>query len=128
VDFVFFWKAHGTGNDFILVDDRSCTFPIDDPLLIERLCDRHRGIGADGLILLQNSSLADFKYRIFNSDGYEASMCGNGLRCLVLFLEDIGCNQDSFLIETNKGIRKVGREGENISVSLGEAMFIYWQG
>lgn len=121
---MFFWKAHGAGNDFVLIDDRSSLFPDEDPLLIERLCNRHKGIGADGLILLQSSSLADYKYRIFNSDGKEASMCGNGLRCLVPFLEVLACTKESYQIQTHKGIRKVGRIGKNIFASLGVPFFI----
>lgn len=85
-----FAKYEGAGNDFILIDDRTPSFPLNDKTLIQRLCHRKRGIGADGLILLQLDSSADYRMRIFNADGSEAESCGNGLRCLVLFLSDLG--------------------------------------
>jgi len=81
-----FSKMHGAGNDFIVVDDRAFKWPqhVD---FIKNICDRRRGIGADGLILLSASSLlqADLKMSFFNSDGRPAEMCGNGLRCAALF-------------------------------------------
>lgn len=82
---LLFSKYSGCGNDFILVDNRNLNFPVHDHIYIQKLCDRRLGIGADGLILLESSHISDFKMRIFNSDGKEAEMCGNGLRCLVHF-------------------------------------------
>ncbi|HRT04899.1 MAG TPA: diaminopimelate epimerase, partial [Kiritimatiellia bacterium] len=64
-----FWKMHGAGNDFILVDDRSGGFPANEPAFRAGLCDRRRGIGSDGLLLIQPSSAADFRMRFFNPDG-----------------------------------------------------------
>lgn len=78
-----FVKYQGAGNDFILIDDRTFFF---DPSQVPALCHRQLGIGADGVILLQDDSQADFRMRIFNKDGSEAESCGNGLRCLLLFL------------------------------------------
>jgi diaminopimelate epimerase len=103
-----FAKLHGTGNDFVLVDGRA--LERDWPALARAICDRHLGVGADGLILAVPSARAAIRMRIFNSDGSEAEMSGNGLRCLVKFSVDDGIvspRRDEFDVETAAGLMRV---------------------
>ncbi len=107
-----FYKYHGSGNDFILIEDYRGEFSSLHQGKIPFLCRPHYGIGADGLILLQKSEIADIKMRIFNEDGSEARMCGNGLRCAGKhFGED--CS-----IETLAGISVIGFHGDHVRASL----------
>jgi len=87
MSYPFFFKYQQAGNDFIILDDRTTLFPLGSSF-ISRICHRKFGVGADGVILLQNSNNADFKMRIFNSDGNEAESCGNGICCLAQFIQD----------------------------------------
>ncbi len=84
-----FSKYEGTGNDFIMIDDRKLQFPVSENL-ISRLCDRHFGIGADGILLVQHSEGYDFGMNYFNSDGSPATFCGNGGRCITAFAHRMG--------------------------------------
>jgi diaminopimelate epimerase len=124
-----FTKVQGAGNDFILVETKD--IECDLPQMARTMCDRHFGIGADGLLLLLASDIADFRMRMFNPDGFEAEACGNGLRCLAKYIIDRGLQagkfkealtlQNQILIETMAGIRmvKLNKIGESIKIQVG---------
>lgn len=118
-----FAKYQGTGNDFILVEDLERRFPA-DRLLIQRQCHRKLGIGADGLILVKPSRQGDFLMQIFNADGGEAKMCGNGLRCLLQFLIDLGKVSKEALIEAGGSVYPTKKEGDLISAQMGTPQVI----
>jgi diaminopimelate epimerase len=119
-----FTKMHGLGNDFILIDCRDKA--IGDRLsaigeLSKRLCHRRFGIGADQMLLLYPSKTADFMMRIFNADGSEVEMCGNGIRCLAKYIWDRGISKkDAILVETAAGIVRPERAGGMVKVDMGE--------
>ncbi len=114
-----FTKLQGAGNDFVLIDARE--LELDWPTLAERMCDRHFGVGADGLLLVLPSNTADLRVRMFNPDGSEAEACGNGLRCFVRYARDEGLVQvDAFAVETEAGTRAVRvHDRARIQVAMG---------
>ena len=91
-----FYKYQGTGNDFIILDNREQAYAGLTVKQVHRLCDRHFGIGADGLMLLNLLEGYDFEMKYYNADGHEASMCGNGGRCLVKFASDVGLRKSEY--------------------------------
>jgi diaminopimelate epimerase len=119
-----FTKLHGTANDFVLVDARR-GFPGDPAVLAPRLCDRHRGVGADGLILVLPSEHADARMRIVNADGSTAEMCGNGIRGFAKFVLDRGVVRSNPLrVETDAGVKTIhaeldGGRVRRVSVDMG---------
>ena len=115
-----FSKYQGTGNDFVLIDNRDQIISTDNFLLFEKLCDRRFGIGADGLMLLENADGYDFRMRYYNSDGKEGSMCGNGGRCIIAFAHDLGVITDKakFIAVDGEHEAEVHTGDEGLKVSL----------
>ena len=124
-----FTKMHGIGNDYIYINCMEST--VDDPASLSvKLSDRHTGIGGDGIILILPSTIADFKMRIFNADGSEATMCGNGSRCVAKYVSDHGLTDRKVItLETLSGIKTLslhtGADGlvDEVTVDMGEPAF-----
>ena len=118
-----FSKMHGLGNDFVVIDAINQVVEL-SPEQVRRLADRHRGIGCDQLLLVERprSGQADFRYRIFNADGGEVSQCGNGARCFMRFVHDLGLSDKHELhVETANGqLLLVLEDDDQITVNMGE--------
>ena len=114
-----FTKMNGAGNDFILIDNRGQQVRLTASQIV-RLCDRHRGVGADGIILLvpSASGRADWAWDFYNNDGGNAEMCGNGARCFARFIQRLAGAKDGLTFETRAGIISATFQGERVTVTL----------
>jgi len=114
-----FTKMNGAGNDFVLIDNRQRSLNL-SPAQIVRICDRHRGVGADGVIILIPcaSGKADWAWNFYNSDGSTGEMCGNGARCFARFVQKRTGADGNFTFETEAGIIAASFQGERVTVSL----------
>ena len=114
-----FWKMHGAGNDFVLVDDRELTFPCADDAWLARLGTRRTGVGCDGFLLIQPSdTTADFRMRFFNPDGGEAEMCANGARCIARLAAELGAAPAKMAFDTVAGLVRATVEGEDVLLEM----------
>ena len=113
-----FTKMNGAGNDFVMLDNRDLRLRL-DKAAIARLCDRHRGVGADGLLAVEPAQNgADFRMRYYNADGGEAEMCGNGARCFARFASRIGSKKGVITFETMAGKIGAWLVGENVQIVM----------
>jgi diaminopimelate epimerase len=120
MDKLIFVKMSGSGNDFIMIDNRDSRLAMEPGTLAERICRRRISVGADGLILVESSSAADFRMRIFNADGSEAEMCGNGARCVARFAEMLGIAGPRMTFDTMAGIIKAQVDGSRVTLQTSQ--------
>lgn len=119
-----FYKYQGTGNDFIIIDNRNRFFPTGDEKLVAFLCHRRFGIGADGLILLEDKEGFDFYMRYYNSDGKISSMCGNGGRCIVAFAKKLGIIAENAEFLAVDGPHNASIQGRSVKLQMKDVDYI----
>ena len=109
---------HGAANDFIVVDDRALTFPAHDTAWLQRIMQRHTGVGSEGVLLIQPSTRENFRMRFFNPDGGEVDMCGNGARCIARLAHELGVAPTVMTLETGAGV--IGAEilGDQVRLTM----------
>ena len=117
-----FYKYEGTGNDFVIIDNRELTFQKNDKTLIQNICDRKKGVGADGLILLENHDELDFSMIYFNADGSETGFCGNGSRCITHLASNLNIINDIAKFNAIDGIHESKIINGNISVKMNDIL------
>ncbi len=118
---ISFTKMNGAGNDFILIDNRSLGLIL-QPQQVAKLCDRHAGIGADGLMLLEENKngSADWSWKFYNSDGSDAEMCGNGARCFAAFTQQLTGKEGGLSFDTVAGVIHATFDQTSVTVNLTE--------
>jgi diaminopimelate epimerase len=115
-----FWKMSGSGNDFLVIDRRNPSLVEDPSRFTQKVCRRKVSVGADGVLFLEESTRADFTMRIFNADGSEAEMCGNGARCIARFAYLQGITGKTMTFETLAGVMKAEVSRERVKVKMSE--------
>jgi diaminopimelate epimerase len=119
-----FTKMHGCGNDFVMVDSINQPLPPDVPQLARALNDRRLGVGGDGLILVLKGDSAPFRMRMFNPDGTEAEMCGNGIRCFAKYVREHGLTSEAVIpVETGAGLLELTAIDDQVRVNMGVARY-----
>ena len=113
-----FWKMHGAGNDFVLLDDRDLSFPAAEREWLCSIAQRRNGIGCEGVILIQPSDKADFRMRFYNPDGGEVEMCGNGARCVARLASELGVAPVTMSIDTVAGVLRADVDGDDVCLHM----------